>query len=115
MVPGPCGAMFAIACDSSYGSASLSVSVIAPSGQYPTHAPRPSQKRSLIKRAFPSMTCIAPSGQFGMQRPQPLHFSSSMEMIVRLIMDTIYSTPSASALMWIKTCRAGYSSTRGAR
>src|SRR5271157_66816 len=111
VVRGPWGARFAIARVSSEASASLSVSVIAPSGQQPTHAPRPSQKRSLIKRALPSMTRIAPSGQFGMQRPQPLHFSSSMEMIVRLLMNESYCTGPFVSLTWIKTCRAGYLST----
>ena len=37
------------------GTASRSMTLIAPSGQVPMQAPRPSQKRSLTSRAFPSI------------------------------------------------------------
>ena len=45
---------------SSYGTASRSITEIAPSGQVPIQAPRPSQKMSLTRRAFPSISRSAP-------------------------------------------------------
>ena len=48
---------------------------IAPAGHSPMQAPSPSQNKSLIKRALPSMICNAPSGQLGMHLPHPVHFS----------------------------------------
>ncbi len=84
----PCREIFAITFRSSYGSASRSTTRIADSGQYPMQAPRPSQKRSLTRRTFPSMTCSAPSGQLGMHSPQPVHFSSSISMMFRVLMDS---------------------------
>ena len=50
------------------------------------HAPRPSQKISLIILALPSITFSAPSGQLGIQTPQPLHLSSSIFIIFLFVL-----------------------------
>ena len=48
----PFGTMTSITFRSSYGSASRSMISMAPSGQWPIHAPSPSQNKSLINLAF---------------------------------------------------------------
>src|SRR5512145_2739534 len=64
---------------------------MAPRGQLPRHAPRPSQSLSDTSRALPLMIWSAPSAQAGTHSPHPSHNSSSMRTISRCFM---VSTPS---------------------
>jgi hypothetical protein len=80
MTLGPAFAILPITVCSSYGSPSLVSISIAPSGQSPMQAPKPSQNKSLTTLAFPSINCKAPSGHPVTQLPQPVHFSSSIRI-----------------------------------
>ena len=68
-----------------YSALSRSSIVIAPAGQAGRQSPKPSQKSSRKRCAFPFSITIAFSWQAEAHKPQPVHFSSSIFTIFLII------------------------------
>ena len=90
---------------SSNGAASRLSILIAPSGQCPRHAPRPSQRLSESSLALPWTIRIAPSSQAGTHSPQPLQRSSSIEATVRIIFRSLRSLRSSFPFRGAPLCQ----------